>query len=271
MFYIPLLFCFFLIGCRGLEKSEQKKIREQNTTTSLIRRHQDEILFPIPSPKPQKQEPYPFANKWIGSHLKITKEFFRCKGSPLNPPTKILNKELQPHYYLDCTGVEGHSLPLKEGKEFIYPILIDLLNYVQEKTEKRVIITSGHRCPIHNIYVTSSTEMQCSKHLIGAEVDFYVKGLEDEPEKVVSLLMNYFQEKEGFQSFLQSSKPDLDAKTPPWFNQEVLIKLYKAEEGRNRDNQHPYPYLSIQVRYDKGSKKGVSYSWHQAHNGYLKN
>jgi len=270
MFYISLLLCF-LFGCSREEKSLQKKIREQNTTTSLIRRHQDEILFPIATPKLQKQDPYPFANKWIGSHLKITKEFFRCKGNPSNPPIKILNKELQPHYYLDCGGIEGHSLPLKEGKEFIYPILIDLLNYVQEKTEKKVIITSGHRCPIHNIYVTSSTGMQCSKHLIGAEVNFYVKGLENEPEKVVSLLMNYFQEKSENQSFSRSGKPDLDAQTPSWFNQEVLIKLYRAEEGRNRDNQHSYPYLSVQVRYDKESKRGVSYSWHQAYNGYLKN
>ena len=269
MFYLSLLFCF-LIGCSGLEKSEQKKIRELNTTTSLIRRHHDEILFPISTPKPQKQDPYPFENKWIGSHLKITKEFFRCKGSPLNPPINILNKELNTNYYLDCGGVEGHSLPLKEGKEFIYPILIDLLNYVQEKTEKKVIITSGHRCPIHNIYATSSTGMQSSKHLIGAEVDFYVKGLEDEPEKVVSLLINYFQDKSGLNPFSQAGKPDPDATTPPWFNQEVLIKLYKAEEGRNRDNQHSYPYLSIQVRYDKESKRGVSYSWHQAYNGYLK-
>ena len=28
---------------------------------------------------------------------------------------------------------------------------------------------------------------------------------------------------------------------PPWYNKEILIKLFKKNEGRDLDNRHPYP------------------------------
>ena len=37
----------------------------------------------------------------------------------------------------------------------------------------------------------------------------------------------------------------------PWQNKEILIKLYQKDEGRDLDNRHPHPYISIQVRYDR--------------------
>ena len=130
------------------------------------------------------------------------------------------------------------SLPLLNNKEFIYPILIDLLNYIQDKSDKKVVITSGHRCPEHNAYIDSSKENQASKHMIGAEVSFYVKGLEDQPEKVIKLIQSYYQEKPKICRFKRISR-NLNAMRKiitnvssfPWMNKEIFVKLFK-KKGR---------------------------------------
>jgi hypothetical protein len=43
-------------------------------------------------------------------------------------------------------------------------------------------------------------------------------------------------------------------------NKEILIKFYMPNEGRNADNRHPFPYLSIQVRFDRETNMRVAYS-----------
>ena len=266
MKYMAILLSFILsvlVGCSGLEKSETKKIRKRNLTIRPIQRQSDEILFPKTLHPPKKRTPYPWEHKHIGSHLRITKEFFRCRGNPLNPPIQ-LHQETKALYHLDCGGIDSHSLPIKDGKEFIYPILIDLLNFVQEKTGKKVIITCGHRCPNHNLYADPSKRARSSKHLIGAEVDFYVEGLEFAPKQVVEVIGKYYDT-----DFLCSNSLS-SASTPSWYNKEVAITLFLETEGRDFDNHHPYPYLSLSVRYDKDAKRAVQYNWHMANNGYIK-
>lgn len=202
---------------------------------------------------------------------KITKEFFRCKGSPLNPPLALSDL---PESRLDCEGGARHGLPIIQGKESVYSVLIDLLNYIQKKTGRRVIITCGHRCPIHNVYADLSKENLLSKHQIGAEVDFYVQGMEDRPQEIIGLLMQYYQEVPSFKNdkeyldFKRYEKPDAHVRMQPWMNKEIYIKLYASDEGRDGDNRHPYPYISLQVRYDKTKKERVLYEWAKAHKGY---
>lgn len=202
---------------------------------------------------------------------KITKEFFRCKGNPTNPPLMVLG-ETEPR--LDCEGGQRHGLPILYGKETVYPILIDLLNYLQKKTGKRVIITCGHRCPIHNVYADTIKENLVSKHQIGAEVDFYVQGMEDRPQEIIGLLMQYYQEQPAYknnkeyQEFVRYTNPDCRVRVQPWMNKEIYIKLCARDEGRDGDNRHPYPYISLQVRFDKLKKERVIYEWAKAHKGY---
>ena len=257
-----ILVLVFLAGCSGLETSEEKKMRMDNLVVRPIQRESNETLFSwVPASSKQKA-PYPWERKWIGDHLRITKHFFRCRGHPSNPPIQILRGK-ECIYHLDCGGVETHSLPIKEGKEHICPILIDILNHLQETLGKQVIITCGHRCPTHHLYCDVSKEGQTSKHLIGAEVDFYVKGLERTPEAVLEALFSYYPEP-MLRTLLTS------ASTPSWYNQEVVITLFRSTEGRDFDNDHPYPYISIQVRYDRETHRVVRYNWHQAYNGYIK-
>jgi len=144
---VYLLLIMISVGCSNLEQSEKEKIRKSNEKRERIYRYHDDIFYRHAEPVAQERDKYPWEENYVGSILKITKEYFRCKGSGLNP--KILVGEKS---YRDCDGIDDHGLPFVGGKEFVYPILIDILNYVQQKTQHKVIITCGYRCPVHNIY-----------------------------------------------------------------------------------------------------------------------
>lgn len=255
------VFLLLLTGCSGLEQSEQENLRRNNAKGEFILRSSSDKQFAIDTPAHRIRKRYPWENAYSGAHPKITKEFFRCKGNSLNPPHPDYKDPGRLANYFDCGGSQKHSLPLQGDKEFIYPILIDLLNYIQEKTECKVIITCGHRCPVHNAYVDSAPANQHSKHLIGAEVDFYVQGMEQNPQEVIHLLMQYYKE-----PFQRLEKTELS--TQPWYNKEILIKLYKKNEGRDWDNRHPYPYICIQVRHDNALNEKVTCSLQKAFNSY---
>lgn len=263
-----------LAGCSGLEQSEQESLRRNNAKGEFILRNHDEYHYTIDIPKHFVRERYPWERLYVGKHSKITKEFFRCKGSSLNPPHQDHKDPSRVANYFDCGGTQQHSLPLHEDKEFIYPILINLLNFLQEKTQSRIVITCGHRCPVHNAYADSSSSNQHSKHMIGGEVDFYVQGMEDKPQEVVDLLMRYYTESlqygtdKQYTQFKRLEKTDPPLSSPGWFNKEILIKLNKKNEGRDFDNRHCYPYITIQVRYDRNTNEKVSSSWPKAFNGY---
>ena len=248
-------------------------MRKENLKGEYIFRKQNEYFFTIPCPYSQPRENYPWEEKYSGGHPKITKEFFRCKGSALNPMVSQIREGKETLKYFDCSG--RHGLPLQESKEFVYPCLVELLNYIQEKTMKRVVITSGHRCPTHNLYIDYSPSNWSSKHMLGAEVDFYVEGMENEPLEIIALIQRYYAESPKFGSqtsftqFQRYEKKGLNVSTPPWFNKEIFIKQYLSSEGRNVDNPHPYPYIGIQVRFDCNANAPVAFDSKHAQN-YLR-
>jgi hypothetical protein len=263
-----LTLLFVLSGCSGLERSEKEKVRKQNQTLEPIYRNRGDQFAKIISPEHTPRSPYPWETE---SHLpKITKDFFRCKGNPLNPLKTISSTSDQ----RDCEGSSHHGLPILGGRENVYPALVELLNFVQKKVGRRVIITCGHRCPTHNLYADPAKANLSSKHQMGAEVDFYVQGMEDQPLEVVRLLMQYYQEHPSFKSLAQWTsferyeKEDAKVSIAPWMNKEIFIKLYQKEEGRDFDNQHPYPYLSIQIRFDRDRGERVLFDWEKATRGF---
>lgn len=200
-----------------------------------------------------------------GNISPITKDYFRCKGSDLNPPLPILQDGKVIENIFDCHGAETHSLPIRHEKEFIYPILIELVNEIQTATGKPVVITSGHRCPAHNRYVDTSPKNQGSKHQIGAEVSLYVSGLEQHPDVALNAIFAFYRSNPRYAAdaaYTQFERYDKesDVSVKPWVNKELLIKLYQPSEGRDADNRHPFPYLSIQVRFDKETNMRVAYS-----------
>ena len=271
---LSLVTALLLAGCSGMERSEQEKLRRLNAKGGFVHRNHDDYHYSLTTPEHRVRDKYPWEMAYIGKHAKITKEYFRCKGSSINPPHVDHKDPARPATYFDCGGFQKHSLPVKGEQEFIYPILIDLLNYLQAKTGSKVVITCGHRCPVHNAYADNSSYNQNSKHMIGAEVDFYVQGMEGKPEDVIKILMAYYKEMplykgdKQYQEFQRLEKGVLNVSTPAWFNKEILIKLYKKHEGRDFDNRHPYPYVSVQVRFDRELNEKVVSSWQKAFNGY---
>lgn len=265
------IFIFFLILSVGLTgcSSSSNSAPSSVPRGEYLYRHYNEELFPVEPIAAVKREAYPWEEDKGCEHPKITKEFFRCKGSGTNP-AKIVQRGAEVVHYYDCGGSQRHSLPLRDQKEFVYPILVDLLNELQLKTGKRVVITCGHCCPDHNMYLDPSPSNQASKHLIGAEVDFYIQGMEFEPEKVVELIMRYYREQPKYKGlgeyveFKRYEEGKTNVSIAPWYNKEVFVKLVKKVEGRDFDNRHPYAYVTIQVRYDWDMQERVSYSWDKA-------
>jgi hypothetical protein len=166
-------------------------------------------------------------------------------------PTLDMSDPTNPTLRSDCDG--KHGLPIIHGQEGVYPVLIELLNEVQRLTGHRVIITSGHRCPAHNTYVNPSKENRVSKHQIGAEVDFYVQGMEESAEEVVQLLLPVVL------------PPLQEQRNRVWGNKEILIKISRIED---LDHQHPYESITVQVLMDRDTKERVSYEWRKAHLDY---
>jgi len=268
------LACIIFIACSSNEENSHSQLRRHNQSGEYIYRRHEERLFALNSPHMKEPPPYPWEDPNQSKWPKITKEHFRCKGSHLNPEQVVKNGSDIERYY-DCGGADRHSLPLQEKKEFIYPILIELINEIQLQTGKKAVITSGHRCPTHNTYVDPSKENQTSKHQIGAEVNFYIQGLEQNPKKIIDLIFDYynkdprFNNDSAFTTILRYEKSTTNVSTPPWYNKEIFVKLFKADEGRNFDNRHPYPYISIQVRWDRDRNERVSYTWKKAHRNFM--
>lgn len=249
-----------------MEKSHKRRVRAANETSSWIRQA-DSRYAEIPPPEKSYFISYPWDERFNGAQTTITKEFFRCKGSKLNPPIILSDTET----LFDCDGSKDHSLPIHDGEEFIYPALIDLVNFIQKKMHRRVCITAGHRCPKHTRYLNSAPKAQYSKHQIGAQVAFYVEGFEHAPEKVFEVIKDYYRQNPKFSNdkkytqFVRYEKDDTDVAIQPWYNHEIYVKLYGPNEGRDLDQNHSYSYFSVQLRHDRATGKRVLYTWDAAH------
>ncbi len=262
----------FLIfsACSGLEKSEKEKLKKANMTYQpIIREHHEKTIEELDF-NPISREKYPWEKELVGRFSPITKEYFRCKGNALNPQIQVAFENEATRVVRDCSGIEKHSLPIRDKKEFIYPILIELLNEVQKKLSAKVVITCGHRCPEHNLYSDQTAQGRLSKHQIGAEVDFYVEGYENKPSDVIQIIRQFYldnpryQGLREFQMFSQTQKGKIE-------NKEIAIILNGKNERRDFDNRHPYPYITIELKYDLESKKKVEYTWAEAHTKLMQN
>lgn len=272
----PCLCFFLLLSCSSEDDIQLRTVKKTHEKGEFILRKHDDYFYRLPIITSQVMNRYPWEGRFAGKFPSITKQHFACKGK-LTHPVRVIKKEgKDPVILIDCRGFESHTLPIKDGHEFVYPILLEILNYLQDHFEKQVIVTCGHRCPEHNVYADERPYNYGSKHQIGAEVDFYITDMEQQPEVVIKQIQQFYrenskyEEKKDFQNFKRYEKSDLDVSTAPWYNQEIFIKLYKKNEGRDLDNQHPYPYISLQVRYDTQAAKRVIFSWEEAKNGFRK-
>src|SRR3989344_2655016 len=109
---------FIFLGCSGMERTEREKIRQRNCKGEYIYRSQSDFFFPIAPPQLALRASYPWETE--GNLPRITKDFFRCKGSSLNP--FMIDKG-------DCEGGSQHGLSVLNGKEGVVSLL---MQYYQE-------------------------------------------------------------------------------------------------------------------------------------------
>jgi hypothetical protein len=242
-----LLVFFLLNSCSDIDRSENEKIKKCNEKKEKIYRLSNESYFSSVVLPFHEKEKYPWENFEKSQLPKITKEFFACKGSEIHPPIRLdgFNDEIS-----DCAGFEKHSLPMTDNKEYISATLIHLLNYLQHRCLRQVVITTGHRCLAHEIYSTGGALNKESKHLTGEEVDFYIEGYEDKPLEIVRMIMDYYQNNQAlsYNRFIKCQKNKENLEYPGWYNKEIIIRVHEKNEGRDFDNRHPYPYITIQIR-----------------------
>ena len=65
--------------------------------------------------------------------------------------------------------------------------------------------------------ISISTPNEASKHMLGAEVDFYIQGMEYQPEKIVHLLKKYYLEQpkyRGLKDFEEFQRFDACGRWP---------------------------------------------------------
>jgi hypothetical protein len=267
-----IMFCVLLcVACSGGGSNEKQQ--EKKEKGEFVYRRSHEKVCSVSSPQPKSSPRYAWEENFVGGYQRITKEFFRCKGSLLHPEKSVFKSVAEKETITDCDG--NHSIFILDGKEHIYSVLIDILNYIQKETGGRVVITSGYRCPKHNTYVDPSSYNRTSKHMVGAEVKFFVEGMEDSPKRALELIKKYYKENErygGAKEYLEFKEYNgsTNVATTPVYNKEVFVKLFKKEEGRSFDNDHSYPYIDLQVRYDPQRRHRVFYSWNAAYHNYYR-
>ncbi len=92
--------------------------------------------------------------------------------------------------------------------------------------------------------------------------------------KIVDCILKFYTEnprykgKQEFAIFKRFTEIN-DVSLQPWCNKEILIKVYQSNEGRDFDNRHPYPYICIEVLWDRNKKENVSFNLEKANKGYL--
>ena len=84
--------------------------------------------------------------------------------------------------------------------------------------------------------------------------------------------MQFYQEnsEEDYLRFMKCQRNPRGLKQPGWYNKEVLVRINDKDEGRDFDNRHPYPYVTMELRYDREKDRQVEYTWKSAHTGYVR-
>ncbi|MCH9811166.1 hypothetical protein K0U07_00210 [bacterium] len=249
---------FLLVGCSTADERVQSRRMQNNKSTEKIYRLSHEKVYEEKEQKLVKREPYPWEN--AADFPKITMNMLRCRGCSSNKERTRGDKA-----FTDCNGMKDHGLPYVDGEEFVYPVLVSLLNKVQNSLNKKVVVTSGHRCPKHNDYLNLG-KSRISKYMIGACVDFFIEGMENDAEQIVEEIISLY--KEDSDNYCHFTKSKSSKGTPSWRNKEISISIQKEGE-HSILYKKDHPVLSISVRYDRQKGEHVHLDWKHAYQGFI--
>ncbi|MCH9613158.1 MAG: hypothetical protein SP1CHLAM54_01540 [Chlamydiia bacterium] len=221
-----------LIGCSDLKTVKEDEIKRKNATFEPIVRRQEDVCFPIFIPLLKQRNVYPWEEK--SAHLEpLTINDMRCKGDKDHPSRILPVSAFELTELADC---HPHSLPKSEGVEVYSKTILDLLNLIQRELKKPVRITSGHRCPIHNLYNDPTGSAVFNKHLVAGEVDFIVEGATK--EEVFALI------KQNVRGPV-TSLPEREE----WAFDDVIVRWKGTVDIYDFDNRHNTPYFTLEDRH----------------------
>lgn len=228
--YYPFLFALFnflAISCSDKKSTTISKtydIQKDFTPTNFI----------LPYELPQKKPTYPW-NTCYPRFLSLTKYSFQCPGT--NPEANI-------PLHQKCLGALHHGLPLVNGKEYIYPRLIDLLNFLQKENKEKIMVIRGHLCP--KAFSLLDPKEQHEKYLIGAMVKV---SSQVNWEKNLSTLVKKFYDKKKEEDPLY----EIGSSTYPitFINQEFKFIIYPSLLTN---------IMEIEVLYDKEKDSRINFT-----------
>lgn len=235
-----LLSLFLLVSCGSFEKSEKKKLMQKEKRVCAVVLQGGEKQLDLGPSQSFEVAGYPW-ERYGFLLLPISKEHFRCKGSSLSPPKTFLSYSGQLQTVQDCGG--DHSLPLKNDQEYIDPMLIDLLNALQDKLGAKVIVLIGHVCPVHAIYDNPMAPHKDFKYQLGAKVAFYVEG--NESQTVLKALADIYLQKDPNAVIKENSEEG-------WSSSMVMARSMKQE-------QEIYQAVTIEMKLDSQTKQSIYY------------
>ncbi|MDA8773528.1 hypothetical protein N9N03_00150 [Chlamydiia bacterium] len=183
-----------------------------------------------------------FENKQLTSSL--SRYDFCCRGCMSNPIREIMSNGRNINA-TDCDGNNDHSLPLKNGEEWVHEDLISILNTLYEETTIRPIVDIGHCCPKHLTYLYGDHTPTVRKHLMAAQAIFHMN-TDININKIIEILNQK----------LYSKKPLKKDHEGDFSNQYIQIK---TKEHPIRKDDHEYICLTIK-KYQK-TNKTVSFDW----------
>ena len=266
---VTLFFSFWItaVSCDP-DRTTARGWRPKVVRRYPIMRSNQDVEFPLLPPWENEERLYPWDQEQGTVFSTITKENFRCKGGTHHRLRKLVGANQQVHYIEDCQGGGEHPLPLQEGKEFIYPVLIDLLNHLQKALQARVVITSGHRCPQHQLYISPKCHQAHSKHLIGYAVDFIFDRKSLDVKKTLHAMQKFYAKNnhglEDIQFYTLHSDFSVQSHPISFGNQEIRVTFFPADTLIDGDNTHAEPFARIEVLYDRFRKQKVFCSWEKA-------
>ena len=101
---------------------------------------------------------------------------------------KLENKKLSPHF--NSSEFECSCSDCKDANQYISQELLDKLEQVRILYGKPITITSGYRCPSHNVRIGGATN---SSHLAGLAADICPKLMNlDELDLLYEICYNIF-------------------------------------------------------------------------------
>ena len=210
----------------------------------------------------KKRDKYPSYVPITEAIRPITKEHFHCKGTHNNAIVSH-NIDGKKKFFQFCDGIYTHSLPLIEGNQTVLPHLIELLNYAQNKIQTTIHILSGHRCYIHQQYLSSNQKELTSLHQLGAAADIcFDQAPSYELPTLVEAILSWYET-----SSLPGARFSTNNEKTRWSNRYITLTYHTTTQLPS--THYKGPHITVEVKVDPETRKPITYSYRKVRSNII--